>query len=66
MPSRVEWYRLLDASYVAFWLRERSHVDFASFVECGSLAGGENRRPRPDGGQCECDEGWTGINCNGT
>jgi len=47
-----------------FWLGERSRIDFAA-SECGSLADGENRRPRPDGEECECDKGWTGINCNG-
>jgi hypothetical protein len=32
---------------------------------CGSLPEGNNREPRPDGQQrCECDDGWTGINCN--
>lgn len=30
---------------------------------CGSLAKGKNRAPRGDG-DCECDEGWEGINCN--
>lgn len=32
---------------------------------CGSLADGKNRAPRPeDQSQCECKDGWTGINCN--
>ena len=32
---------------------------------CGSLADGKNRAPRPeDQAQCECEEGWGGINCN--
>ena len=30
---------------------------------CGSLARGKDRAPRGDG-DCECDEGWEGINCN--
>lgn len=30
---------------------------------CGSLADG-NDRPMRDGDYCECDEGWSGINCN--
>ncbi|KAL2021651.1 hypothetical protein VTK56DRAFT_7004 [Thermocarpiscus australiensis] len=30
---------------------------------CGSLARGSDR-PMRKGESCECDEGWTGINCN--
>ncbi|KAI1000184.1 ABC transporter G family member [Podosphaera aphanis] len=30
---------------------------------CGSLADGKNR-PMRKGDYCECNEGWTGINCN--
>ncbi|KAK3072271.1 FAD-dependent urate hydroxylase [Teratosphaeriaceae sp. CCFEE 6253] len=30
---------------------------------CGSLAEGKDRLPR-EGGTCECNEGWEGINCN--
>jgi len=30
---------------------------------CGSLADGKNRSPR-EGEQCQCKEGWTGVNCN--
>lgn len=30
---------------------------------CGSLAQGNNRAPRANG-DCECADGWQGINCN--
>lgn len=30
---------------------------------CGSLAQGKEREPRINN-ECECDEGWGGINCN--
>ncbi|KAK9416327.1 hypothetical protein SUNI508_01744 [Seiridium unicorne] len=30
---------------------------------CGSLARGKDRPMRP-GDSCDCDDGWTGINCN--
>lgn len=30
---------------------------------CGSLAMGKSRAPRGPG-ECECEEGWEGINCN--
>ena len=30
---------------------------------CGSLARGKDRAPRGDG-ECKCDDGWGGINCN--
>ncbi|KAB2572282.1 Epidermal growth factor-like type 3 [Lasiodiplodia theobromae] len=30
---------------------------------CGSLADGRDRAPR-QGAQCDCKEGWAGINCN--
>lgn len=36
----------------------------STFEECGSLADGKERHPRPEGEQCQCKEGWTGINCN--
>lgn len=32
---------------------------------CGSLADGKDRAPRPEEqSQCECKDGWGGINCN--
>ncbi|KAK9451406.1 uncharacterized protein V1518DRAFT_408468 [Limtongia smithiae] len=30
---------------------------------CGSLADGRDRMPRT-GSSCECDDGWSGLNCN--
>jgi hypothetical protein len=33
------------------------------YIVCGSLADGRDR-PMRGGDYCECDEGWTGINCN--
>jgi hypothetical protein len=40
-----------------------SHVN-SNCAECGSLSDGKERHPRPDGEQCQCNEGWSGINCN--
>jgi hypothetical protein len=34
-------------------------------TECDSLADGDKRRLRKDGENCECKDGWGGINCNG-
>lgn len=31
---------------------------------CGSLAHGRERAPRGSETSCECEEGWSGINCN--
>lgn len=32
---------------------------------CGALSDGKSRSPRPDDqDQCECKDGWAGINCN--
>jgi len=32
-------------------------------VVCGSLADGKQRLPR-EGEDCQCKDGWTGLNCN--
>jgi ATP-binding cassette subfamily G (WHITE) protein 2 len=32
-------------------------------IVCGSLADGRDR-PMRTGDYCECEDGWTGINCN--
>ncbi|KAF2103024.1 putative ABC transporter [Rhizodiscina lignyota] len=37
--------------------------DDCSDPVCGSLADGRDRAPRK-GEQCECTDGWSGINCN--
>lgn len=31
---------------------------------CGALPDGKNRSPRGGAKECECSEGWSGINCN--
>lgn len=31
---------------------------------CGSLADGKDRAPRGGEAECQCKEGWAGINCN--
>jgi ATP-binding cassette subfamily G (WHITE) protein 2 len=41
-------YRLHDADWI---------------LVCGSLADGKDR-PMRQGDYCECEDGWTGINCN--
>jgi hypothetical protein len=33
--------------------------------ECDSLADGAKRRLRKEGEQCQCKDGWGGLNCNG-
>src|SRR5436190_5786708 len=33
-------------------------------IVCGSLGEGNNRPMRGQAPYCECDDGWTGINCN--
>lgn len=40
------------------------HANYLNHAECGSLADGKERHPRPEGEICDCKEGWTGINCN--
>lgn len=32
--------------------------------QCDSLADSDHRKLREDGKECECKDGWTGINCN--
>ena len=38
-------------------------ADDCSKPLCSSLASGKNRAPRSEG-ECQCTEGWEGINCN--
>lgn len=35
------------------------------WVECDSLAEGDQRRLCEEDKSCECEDGWGGINCNG-
>lgn len=65
LPARVRRRRLLKASYVPPELvTGRSMLMPFCVPVCGSLADGHERYPR-QGDDCECHEGWSGINCNG-
>ena len=44
-------------------LPSRCNARYLPRIVCGSLARGPNRPKREDK-TCQCDEGWTGINCN--
>ena len=56
--NRVRIYRFTPRSY-------GSRLTLGFLLVCGSLAGDHHRPPKGDG-PCECDEGWSGINCNGS
>ena len=58
------WYRLSDSACVSL-LCIVTDATYTPVVECDSLADGDHRRQREDGRQCECKDGWDGINCNG-
>lgn len=61
MPTRMGRNRLSDTTYAQI------HIAlYTSNVppECDSLADGEKRRQREDGKNCECKDGWGGVNCN--
>lgn len=65
LSTWVGRYRLFDATYVY-----SSNVTQETWVhhlcaECDSLADGGERHLREDGRECECKDGWGGINCNG-
>jgi hypothetical protein len=56
--------RLFDTTYV-YLFQEISLRIHHLCAECDSLADGEERHLREDGKDCECKDGWGGINCNG-
>lgn len=55
---------MLNTTYVPGYMR-LIYVLLIRSAECDSLADGEHRRLREDGKECECKDGWGGINCNG-
>jgi hypothetical protein len=57
-------YRLLDATYVSLSNRPWLLVQIVC-AECDSLADGGERYLREEGKECQCKDGWGGINCNG-
>ncbi len=67
LSTRVGRHRLLDTTYVLLpsATQETALRNHHLCPECDSLADGTERHLREDGKQCECKEGWGGINCNG-
>ncbi|TVY19486.1 ABC transporter G family member protein [Lachnellula arida] len=53
------WYNALYATMIV----ARYGGDDCLAPVCGSLADGKDR-PMRQGEYCECEDGWTGINCN--
>src|SRR5271168_111307 len=59
MSTRFRWRRLSSTRYLP------PTSSYLPPLVCDSLASGPNRHTRPsDQQQCQCTEGWTGINCN--
>ena len=47
------------------WYLGVSEISAHAYTECDSLADGVERHLREDGKECQCKDGWDGINCNG-
>ena len=47
------------------WYLGSSEISAHVCTECDSLADGVERHLREDGKECQCKDGWGGINCNG-
>ena len=65
LSTWVGRYRLFDATYVYSSNITQETSIYYLCAECDSLADGEERHLREDGKECECKDGWGGINCNG-
>lgn len=52
----------LGRAGVSYGFHTRPLANVAIIV-CGSLEG-DDHRPAKGQDKCQCDEGWTGINCN--
>lgn len=53
------------AGRVFAWNPRHNTILILCAIVCGSLADGKERLPRTEK-YCDCTEGWSGINCNGS